>query len=105
MNKALAIRKGDEVRILSGKDKGKNGKVLEVLPKDSRIVVEGVNIKVRFSRKKKQNEKGQRLELPAPFLVSKAILICPHCGKPTRVAHETNQQGKFRKCKQCGRLI
>ncbi len=101
----LAIRKGDEVKILTGKDKGRTGKVLEVSPKDRTLVIEGVNIRVRFSRPKKQGEKGQRLELPAPLAISKTILVCPHCGKTTRVAHEINDQGKFRKCKKCGRLI
>lgn len=105
MTKSLNIRKNDEVKILSGKDKGKTGKVLEVFPKESRLVIEGVNVKVRFSKPRKQGEKGQRLELPAPMTTSKVILVCPHCGKTTRVGHETNEQGKFRKCKQCGRTI
>ena len=101
----IGIRKGDEVKMLAGKDKGKTGKVLEVSPKEQKIVVEGLNIKVRFSRPKRQGEKGQRLELPAPFLASKVMLICPNCGKPTRVGHQVNEQGNFRKCLKCGRLM
>jgi large subunit ribosomal protein L24 len=105
MKTQLKIKKGDEVKVLAGKDKGKSGKVLDVHPKDNRVVVEGVNIRVRFSRPKRQGDKGQRLELPAAMNVSKVILICPHCGKPTRVGHEINDQGNFRKCKKCGRII
>jgi len=105
MKNKLNIKKGDEVKILAGKDKGRTGKVLDVTSKDRKIVVEGLNIRVRFSRPKRQGDKGQRLELPAPFDVSKAILVCPHCGKTTRVGHEVNDQGIFRKCKKCGRII
>lgn len=105
MKNTLKIRKGDEVRVLTGKDKGKTGKVLDVIPQARRLIVEGVNVHVRFSRPKKQGEKGQRLELPGPMPVAKVILICPHCGKPTRVAHELKENNKFRKCKKCGKLI
>ncbi len=105
MKNKLNIKKGDEVKMLAGKDKGRTGKVLDVISKDRKIVVEGLNIRVRFSRPKRQGDKGQRLELPAPFDISKAILVCPHCGKTTRVAHEINDQGNFRKCKKCGRVI
>ncbi len=101
----LKIKKGDEVKVLAGKDKGKSGKVLEVLPKDAKVVVEGLNIAVRFSRPKQQGQKGQRMELPAPMHVNKVMLVCPHCGKPTRVGHESKDNGNFRKCKQCGKLI
>jgi large subunit ribosomal protein L24 len=78
---------------------------LEVFPKLSRLSVEGLNIRVRFSKPKRQGEKGQRLELPAPLDASNVMLICPHCGKPTRVAREVTENGNFRKCKQCGKLM
>ena len=92
----MIIKKGDSVKVLSSKEKGKTGKVLEVLPKSGRLVVEGLNIRVRFSRPKKQGEKGQRLELPAPLNSSKVMLLCPHCGRPTRLGL---------KCHNCGREI
>ena|SRR3989344_1504984 len=104
MNK-LRIKKGDQVKILTGKDKGKTGKVLQVLPEENRAVVEGLNIRVRFSKPRKAGEKGQRLELPAPINRGKLMLICPHCGKPTRHAAEVLETGNFRKCKKCGKLI
>ena len=101
----MHVKKGDTVKVLSGKEKGKTGKVLEVFPKQNRVSVEGLNIHTRFSRPKRQGETGQRLELPAAMNVSKVILICPSCGKPTRIAHELNDNGNFRKCQQCGKLI
>ena len=101
----MSIKKGDTVKVLAGKEKGKSGKVLEVFPKDRRLSVEGLNIHVRFSRPKKQGEKGQRLELPAPLNVSKVMLVCPHCGQATRIGHEITPQGSLRKCKQCGKLM
>ena len=106
MNKiSLGIKKGDIVKILSGKERGKTGKVLEVFPQARKAAVEGLNIHVRFSRPKRQREKGQRLELPAPMNISKLMLICPACNKPTRVAHEVNERGNFRQCKHCKKLV
>lgn len=101
----MNIKKGDEVKVLTGKYKGKTGKVIDSFPKDRTVVVEGLNIKVRFSRPKRAGEKGQRLELPAPMPASKLMLVCPHCGKTTRISHEVNQQGNFRKCKKCSKMI
>lgn len=101
----MSIKKNDTVKVLAGKDRGKTGKVLEVSPKTGKIVVEGINIAVRFSRPKRQGEKGQRMELPAAMLAGKVMLVCPHCGKTTRVGHELNDNGNFRKCKKCGQLI
>lgn len=101
----MDIKKGDTVKILAGKDRGKSGKVLEVFPKDGRLSIEGLNIQVRFSKPKKQGQKGQRLELPASMDVSKTMLVCPSCGKPTRIGHEASATGNLRKCKQCGKVI
>ncbi len=93
------------VKVQTGKDKNKTGKVLEIFPKAGRLSVEGLNIRVRFSRPKKQGEKGQRLELPAPMNVSKVMLVCPHCGQATRIGHELTPQGNMRKCKHCRKVI
>jgi large subunit ribosomal protein L24 len=101
----MNIKKGDEVKVLVGKDKGKTGKVLEAIPETGRIVAEGLNIHIRYSRPKRQNEKGQRMEVPGPMPLSKVMLVCPHCGKPTRVGHAMTDSGKFRKCMKCGKSI
>lgn len=105
MKNSMNVKKDDQVKVLAGKDKGRTGKILQVLPKSGKVVVEGINIRVRFSKPKRTGEKGQRLELPAALNVSKVMVVCPHCGKPTRVGHEINQQGNFRKCKKCGKII
>lgn len=102
---SLNIKKGDQVKILAGKDRGKTGKVLEVSPKLGKVVVEGLNISIRFSKPRRQGETGQRMELPAAMPVGKVMLVCPHCGKTTRIGHEITETGKFRKCKECGKLI
>ncbi len=101
----LGIRKGDTVKILTGKDRTKTGKVLEVLPTARQVVVEGLNIRTRFARAKKQGEKGQKMELPGAMDISKIMLICPSCGKPTRVGHDVTVTGNLRKCKKCGKAI
>lgn len=103
---SINLKKGDEVKVLSGKEKGKKGKVMEILPKKDYIVIEGLNIRVRFSRPKKQGEKGQRLELPGPLHISKVMLLCPYCGKTTRVKHALDAAGKkHRKCQKCSKMI
>jgi large subunit ribosomal protein L24 len=103
---SINLKKGDEVKILSGKEKGKKGKIMEVIPKKNFVVIEGLNIRVRFSRPKRQGEKGQRLELPGPVHISKVMLICPYCGKPTRIKHAKDEAGnKSRQCLKCAKMI
>jgi len=99
----MNIKKGDTVKVLAGKDRTKTGKVLEVFPATGRVSAEGLNIHVRFSKPKKQGEKGQRLELPGPMNISKLMVVCPSCGKPTRVGHTVSDKGSLRKCMQCGK--
>lgn len=99
----MKIRKGDQVKIISGNDKGKQGKVLAVLLKEERIVVEGANIKKKHVRPKKQGQKGELVRIPAPFPVSRAMLVCSKCGQAARVAYKINDSGqKTRVCKKCG---
>jgi large subunit ribosomal protein L24 len=105
MKNKVGIKKGDQVKVLSGKDKGRSGKVLQVNPKDRKAVVEGLNIHVRFSKARRKGEKGQRLELPAPIQASKLMLMCPHCSSSTRIAHEITEGGIFRQCKNCKKRI
>jgi large subunit ribosomal protein L24 len=105
----LNLKKGDEIKVMAGKDKGKTGKILEVDPKSGRIVAEGVNIHTRFARptstSRRQSNKGQRLEVAAPLNISKVMLICPNCGKTTRVGREVTDSGTNRKCKKCGKTF
>lgn len=105
----MKIKVNDKVKILSGKDATKNtkkeGKVIQVFPQDEKVVVEGVNIMKRHLRTRKQGEKGQVLELAAPFPVSKVMLICPKCSKPTRVGYKMDGDKKKRVCKKCNQFI
>lgn len=98
----MKIRKGDTVLIISGKDRGKTGKVLRVLPKERRVVVEGVNFRKKHTRPKRAGEKGQVVALPAPVDLSNVKLICSACGKATRVGYKVAGERKYRVCKKCG---
>lgn len=105
----MNIKKNDKVTLLSGKDKGKTGKVLQVSPKDGRLSVEGLNLLIKHMRPSRQGEKGQRIEFPAFIDASNAALVCPKCGKSTRVSHKVIENGgvkkKFRVCKKCNETI
>ena len=102
----MRIRKGDEVEVIAGKDRGKRGTVQEVDPNDRKIVVAGVNIAKRHTKPNPQrNVKGGIVEQPAPLDVSKVMLVCPHCGKPTRVGAKIDEGEKTRVCKRCGEEI
>ncbi len=101
----MKIKKGDQVQIISGKDREKRGKVLRVFPKIMKVTVEKVNIIKKHVRPKKEGAKGQRVEIPAPMDVSNVMLICPKCGKMTRVGFKTENKNKFRICKKCGSEI
>jgi large subunit ribosomal protein L24 len=98
----MKIKKGDTVLIISGKDRGKRGKVLESLPKENKIIVEGVNIRKKHVRPRKTGEKGQIIHLPSPVSVSNAKLICSKCGKAARTGYRVEEKRKYRVCKKCG---
>ena len=101
MNK-LHVRKDDMVVILSGKDKGKKGKVLETSPKEQKLIVEGVNMVTKHVKPRRQGETGGIVKVEGAFYASKAMLVCPSCGKATRVAHKVLEDGtKMRACKKC----
>jgi large subunit ribosomal protein L24 len=97
----MKIKKNDQVKILSGKDRGKVGKVLRVFPQDSKVIVEGMNLMKKHTRPKKQGEKGQRVSVPAPINVSNLMLVCPKCSKPSRTGFKVTEKTKFRVCKRC----
>lgn len=97
----MKIKKGDQVQIIAGKDRGKRGKVLSVVSLKGKVVIEGLNIVKRHKRPRKEGEKGQRVEIPAPLNISNVMLICSHCGKLTRVGYRMENEKKFRICKQC----
>ncbi len=87
--------------ILSGKDRTKKSKVIKAFPRENRIIVEGVNIKKKHQRPKKAGQKGERIEIAAPFPMSTVKLICPKCGKPTRVGYTRKGEKRYRRCMKC----
>jgi large subunit ribosomal protein L24 len=97
----MKVKKGDSVLIIAGKDKGRTGKIMRALPKEMKILVEGINLKKKHVRPKKEGEKGQVVDIPAVFDVSNVKLICPKCGKAVRVGYEIKDDVKKRICKKC----
>jgi len=98
----LHVRKDDMVVILSGKDKGKKGKVLETSPKEQKLIVEGINMVTKHVKPRRQGEAGGIVKAEGAFYACKAMLVCPSCGKATRVAHKVLADGtKTRVCKKC----
>ncbi len=97
----MTVKKGDNVVVIAGKDKGKSGKVLEVLPKDNRVLVDGVNIVTKHKKARTQNEKSEIVKKSAPIDASNVMVVCPVCGKATRVAHKEIDGKKARTCKKC----
>ncbi len=107
MSKAkLKIKKGDTVKVLSGKDKGKTGKVLRVLPSVSKVVVENVNMHTKFERSKRAGQPGQKITFAGAMASSKVMVIDPHSGNPTRIGYQILENGtKQRIAKQSGKAI
>ena len=97
------IKKNDTVKIIVGKDKGKEGKVLSV--KDNKVVVEGVNMHSKHQKARKQGEESGIVRVETPLHACKVQLVCPKCGKPTRIGHEVNGKNKIRICRKCGAEI
>lgn len=98
----MKIKKGDQVLIISGKDRTRKGKVIQALPREQKIVVEGMNIRKKHIRPKREGEKGQVVEVPAPMSVSNVKFICPKCGRPVRLGSKMEGAKKYRVCKKCG---
>lgn len=87
--------------MLAGKDSGKTGKVLRVLPDEKKIIVEGLNMLKKHNKPRKEGEKGQRIEMPRKIDVSNAMIVCPKCSAATRVGFKAEGEKKVRVCKKC----
>lgn len=102
MNK-LHVKKGDTVVILSGKDKGKKGKILEVSPKEQKLIVEGLNMVTKHVKPRKQGDAGGIIKAEGALYACKVMAVCPKCNKATRLGHAIKADGtKTRNCKHCG---
>ena len=102
---SMNVKKNDTVVVLSGKDKGKRGKVLSVDPEARKEVVEKVNLASRHQKPRRQGEEGGIIQKEIPLYASKVMAVCPKCDKPTRVAHKVEGGKKVRVCKHCGAEI
>lgn len=98
---SMTVKKGDTVLVITGKDKSKSGKVLEVYPEDNRVLVDNVNIVTKHKKARTQNEKSEIIKKTAPIEASNVMVVCPVCGKATRVAHKEIDGKKVRVCKKC----
>ncbi|MDA8195495.1 MAG: 50S ribosomal protein L24 [Thermaerobacter sp.] len=99
----MHVKKGDHVRVLAGRDKGKDGAILRAIPKEDRVVVEKVNLVKRHQKPTAEFAEGGIITKEAPIHVSNVMVICKSCKKPTRVAHKFLDNGKkVRACKKCG---
>ena len=104
----MRIRKDDNVKVIAGKDKGKQGKVIQSFPRLEKVVIEGINLVNKHFRTRRQGEKGQKVSFAGPMAIAKVMLICPKCAKPTRVGMkmvEGGRQKKVRVCKKCKEVI
>lgn len=97
----MKIKKGDIVLVISGKDRGRKGKVIEAFPRQGKVVIEGINLRKKHVKPKKSGEKGQIVETPVPLNASDVKLICPKCGKAVRIGYKLEGKKKHRICKKC----
>ena len=101
----MKVKKGDTVQVLSGNDKGKTGEVLEVMPKQEKVVVKGVNIRKKHVKPRKQGDEGGIISVESAIHTSKVNVVCPKCNKPARIGYKMEKDGKVRICKKCGTAI
>lgn len=97
----MRLKKGDNILVISGKDKGRKGKIMRAFPANSNVMIEGLNLKKKHKRPRKEGEKGQVIEIPAPIHISNVKLVCPKCSKPSRTTYLIEGGKKVRICKSC----
>ena len=97
----VTVKKGDEVEVIGGKDRGRRGRVVNVLPKENRVMVEGIARATRHAKPTKRNQQGGLVVQEQFIDLSNVQVVCRHCGKPTRVGHRTDGEVKARICRRC----
>lgn len=98
----MRIKAGDKVKVIRGKDRGKTGKVVQAFPRQQLLSIEGINLAIKHLRPRKSGERGQKVQFPAPLPAAKVLLVCPQCGKPTRVGAALAGGGRReRRCLRC----
>lgn len=102
----MHVKKGDTVKVLAGRDKGKEGEIIQAMPKENRVIVEKVNLVKRHQKPTPDFPEGGIITKEAPIHASNVMLICKSCKKPTRIAHKFLESGKkARACKHCGATL
>ena len=102
----MKIKKGDKVKVVLGKDRGRVGVVKKVWPKKGKLIVEGLNLIKKHVKPRGKDQPGGIIEKEAPLWASKVMLVCPHCGQTTRVGYQVDKKGKkYRICRKCQSLI
>ena len=101
----LKIRKGDRVRVLTGKDRGKEGQVMRSLPREGKVIVDGVNVARKHQKPTRATMQGGIIDKDMPIPVANVALVCPACGRPTRIGYKVTDGGKTRMCRKCGTEI
>lgn len=106
MSNKVHVKTGDTVIVLSGTERGKKGKVLEVSPKEGKVIIEKVNLVKKHVKPRRMGEQGGIVEAEGALYACKVQVVCPRCGKPTRVGHKVlNDGSKERICKKCGEAL
>ena len=101
----MKFKKGDQIIVTIGKDKSRKGKIEKVFPKESRVMIPGINVFKRHLKRKDDKNPGGIIEVPRPIDVAKVALICKNCNKPTRIGYVVSKTGKDRVCRKCGQRI
>lgn len=101
----MKVKKNDTVLIISGKYRGRTGKILKAFPKKDKVLIEGVNLRKKHQKPKKTGDKGEIVEIPAPIHISNVKIICPKCKKATRIGYRVEGGEKYRICKKCDKNI
>ncbi len=101
----MRVKKNDTVLIISGKYRGRKGKILKAFPKKDKVLIEGVNLRKKHQKPKKTGDKGEIIEVPAPIHISNVKIICPKCKKATRIGYRIEGGEKYRICKKCDKTI
>jgi large subunit ribosomal protein L24 len=98
----MRLRDGDKVKVISGKDAGKESRIIKVFPKSDQVIVEGVNTAKRHTRPRGQTMQGGIVDKDMPIHVSNVMIMCEDCGRPVRISYRADEHGKHRVCPKCG---
>lgn len=101
----MKLKKGDKVKILTGKDRGKEGAIEKMWPKENRVTIAGVNMFKKHMKPRGEGQKGGIVDAPRPLDVAKVALICPKCKEPTRIGYKLTEKKKIRICSKCHQEI